>query len=279
MKNFARARLKAEQCWYLKLITLYIISLKAALVAAFFMKTATAESLILTAYFYTINEPAMTMQEVMAQLEKLGSEKMRQINKKTGAGDNQFGVKMGDIRNVAKKIRKDHALALQLWNTGNVDAQLVAALIMDTKKLTLDDMNTLVTGIASTWVADWFNSYILKEFPDKEKLREKWMKSKHPMTGRSGWSLMSGRVVREPEGIDLPALLDRIEKEMPKAAPETQWTMNSTLAQIGIHFPEHRKRAIALGEKLGIYRDYPVSKGCTSPFAPIWIEEMVKRQK
>lgn len=221
----------------------------------------------------------MTKQEVMTQLEKLGSEKMRQINKKTGAGDNQFGVKMGDIRNVAKKIKKDHTLSLELWNTGNVDAQLVAALIMDTKKLTLDDMNTLVTDIASTWVADWFNSYILKEFPDKEKLREKWMKSKHPMTARSGWSLMSGRVAREPEGIDLPALLDRIEKEMPKASPETQWTMNSTLAQIGIHFPEHRKRAIALGEKLGIYRDYPVSKGCTSPFAPIWIEEMVKRQK
>ncbi|MBP7554775.1 MAG: DNA alkylation repair protein, partial [Chitinophagaceae bacterium] len=101
------------------------------------MKTATVESLILMAYFSTINEPAMTMQEVMTQLEKLGSEKMRQINKKTGAGDNQFGVKMGDIRNLAKKIKKDHALALQLWNTGNVDAQLVAALIMDTQKLTI----------------------------------------------------------------------------------------------------------------------------------------------
>ncbi len=33
------------------------------------------------------------------------------------------------------------------------------------------------------------------------------------------------------------------------------------------------------GVKPGIYRDFPVSKGCTSPFAPIWINEMVKRQK
>jgi len=57
-----------------------------------------------------------------------------------------------------------------------------------------------------------------------------------------------------------------------------QWTMNSTLAEIGIHFPKLRKRAIAIGEKLGIYRDYPVSKGCTSPFAPIWINFMVSRQ-
>jgi 3-methyladenine DNA glycosylase AlkD len=57
-----------------------------------------------------------------------------------------------------------------------------------------------------------------------------------------------------------------------------QWTMNACLAEIGIHFPEHRKRAIAIGEKLGAYRDYPVSKGCTSPFAPIWINEMVRRR-
>lgn len=49
-------------------------------------------------------------------------------------------------------------------------------------------------------------------------------------------------------------------------------------ATIGIHFPQHRQRAIAIGEALGVYRDYPVSKGYTSPFAPIWINEIVRRQ-
>jgi 3-methyladenine DNA glycosylase AlkD len=65
---------------------------------------------------------------------------------------------------------------------------------------------------------------------------------------------------------------------MAAASPEVQWTMNNTLAGIGIHFPKHRKRAIAIGEKLGIYRDFAVSKGCTSPFAPIWIHAIVSRQ-
>jgi 3-methyladenine DNA glycosylase AlkD len=90
--------------------------------------------------------------------------------------------------------------------------------------------------------------------------------------------LTADRVAENPEGLDLPALLNRIESEMGKAATEVQWTMNCALAKIGIHFPEHRKRAIAIGEKLGIYRDYPCSKGCTSPFAPIWINAMVARQ-
>jgi 3-methyladenine DNA glycosylase AlkD len=76
----------------------------------------------------------------------------------------------------------------------------------------------------------------------------------------------------------VPALLDRIESEMGNADPAAQWTMNACLSGIGIHFPKLRKRALAIGEKLGVYRDYPVSKGCTSPFAPIWINEMVRRQ-
>ena len=95
---------------------------------------------------------------------------------------------------------------------------------------------------------------------------------------RAGWDLTAGGVAKSAEGLDLPALLDRIESEMASADPEVQWTMNNTLATIGIHFPKHRKRAIAIGEKLGVYRDYPVSKGCTSPFAPIWINAMVSRQ-
>ena len=127
-------------------------------------------------------------------------------------------------------------------------------------------------------VADWLYAYVIKLYPDTESLRNEWMKSKDIMSVRAGWSLTSGCVTRNQDVLDLPALLNRIESEMPGAAPEVQWTMNSALAQIGINFPKYRDRAIAIGEKLGIYRDYPVSKGCTSPFAPIWINEMVRRQ-
>lgn len=104
------------------------------------------------------------------------------------------------------------------------------------------------------------------------------MASNDPMAARAGWSLTTDRIVRNPKGLDVPALLDRVESEMGDAAPEVQWTMNGALAEIGIHFPKHRKRALAIGEKLGVFCDYPTSKGCTSPFAPIWINEMVRRQ-
>jgi 3-methyladenine DNA glycosylase AlkD len=199
-------------------------------------------------------------------------------NKKWGAGDNQFGAKLGDIRNLAKTIRTDHKLAMSLWETGIFDAKLLSILIMDPKSVSADEMDRLVRSGSPAQVADWLNSYIVKDHPDKEALRKKWMTSTDPWAARAGWNLTAGRVARNPEGLDLEGLLERIESEMPKADPAVQWTMNSTLAQIGICFPEHRKRALDIGEKLGIYRDYPVSKGCTSPFAPTWINEMVKRQ-
>ena len=220
----------------------------------------------------------MNLDQALAQLKKLGDEKVRARNYRNGAGENQFGVKHGDIRKLAAKIKSDHALALELWETGNLDARLLAVLVMDPKALSRDAMDRLVRSTGFVQVADWLSAYVLKEHPDKESLRQTWMADDDRWAARAGWSLTAGRVARSPEGLELKQLLDRIESELADAAPDVKWTMNTCLASIGIHSPEHRKRAIAIGEALGAYRDYPVSKGCTSPFAPIWINEMVSRQ-
>jgi 3-methyladenine DNA glycosylase AlkD len=220
----------------------------------------------------------MTVKDALAQLKDLGNETVRARYKKSGAGDNQFGVPLGDIRKLAERVKADHKLALALWGTGNLDARLLAILLLKPRELSRDELDGLVRSADLAQLADWLNSYVVKNHPDKESLRESWMEDDDPWAARAGWSLTSGRIARNSAGLDLPALLDRIESEMGKARPEVQWTMNSALAAIGIHFAKHRKRALAIGEKLGVYRDYPVSKGCTSPFAPIWINEMVRRQ-
>jgi 3-methyladenine DNA glycosylase AlkD len=221
---------------------------------------------------------ATTLKDVLAQLKSLGNEKVRAHNTKYGAGPNQFGVKSGDIRKVAAKIKTNEPLAMALWETGNVDAQMLAVLLMDPKKLSRDDMDRIVRSVQFVHVADWLSSYVVKNHPDKESLRQAWMAEDDRWAARAGWSLTAERVAKDPAGVDPPALLDRIESEMGDAPSEVQWTMNVCLAGIGIHVPKLRKRALAIGEELGIYRDFPVSKGCTSPFAPIWINEMVRRQ-
>ena len=220
----------------------------------------------------------MTINEILARLKSLGDDARRAHNTKAGAPDNQFGVKLGDIRAMAKKIKTDHELALNLWDTGNVEAQLLATLIIKPKSLSADELDKLTRSTTCAQVADWLNAYVVAQHPEKEALREKWMMAKDRWAARAGWNLTASRVNKGADGLDLPALLDRIEKEMPKAMPEVQWTMNNTLAAIGIHHPKRRKRAIAIGEKIGLYHDWPVSKGCTPPYVPVWVEAMVKRQ-
>ncbi|MBL8858143.1 MAG: DNA alkylation repair protein [Planctomycetes bacterium] len=220
----------------------------------------------------------MTLKDTLKQLKALGDENVRARNTKNGAGKNQFGLKLGDIRTLAKKLKTYHELALELWETENIDARLLATLVIQPKSLSAAEMDRMVRSADFAQLADWLNAYVVKQHPDKEELRQRWMAAKDSMAARAGWNLTAERIVRSPDGLDLKALLDRIEAEMGTADPLVQWTMNSCLAQIGIHFPKHRKRALAIGEKLGVFRDYPVSKGCTSPFAPIWIEAMVSRQ-
>ncbi|MBX3444324.1 MAG: DNA alkylation repair protein [Planctomyces sp.] len=220
----------------------------------------------------------MTVKEILAQLETLGDEARRAHNARAGAPDNQFGVKLGDLRVIAKKIKTDHALALKLWDTGNVEAQLLATLIIKPKSLSAAELDALTRSTTCAQVADWLNAYVVAEHPEKDALREKWMKARDRWAARAGWNLTASRINKGADDLDLPGLLDRIEKELPKAPPEVQWTMNNTLGAIGIRHAKHRKRAVAIGESIGLYRDWPVSKGCTPPYVPVWVAEMVKRQ-
>lgn len=223
--------------------------------------------------------PPMNLKEALAELEARGNEKMRVQNLRHGGHDNQFGVRRGEVRKLAKTIKTDHNLAMQLWETGNLDARFLAILIMDVKQLSAEEMDAMVRSVRFVEVADWLYSYVVKKHSDKEILRQQWMADDDPMAARAGWAATGGRVGKDPDGLDIPALLDRIEAELGGAASEPQWTMNICLAEIGINHPKHRKRALTIGESLGVYRDYPCPKGCISPFAPIWINEMVGRQK
>lgn len=224
-----------------------------------------------------------TIKDLLAQLESKGDESRRKHNTKNGAPSNQFGVKSGDIRAIAKKIKakpdEKHALALKLWETGNVDAQFLAALLFNPKLLTAKDLDTLTRSTSFAHVADWLNAYIVAQHPEKDALRIKWLKDKNHWAARAGWNLTASAINKGTSQDDPEALLARIEKELAKAKPEIQWTMNNTLGAIGIKHANLRKRAIAIGEKVGLYKDWPVSKGCIIPYVPVWVDAIVNRKK
>src|SRR5207248_10722521 len=113
-------------------------------------------------YQTEMGNPTMTHNEAMRELEAPGNEKMRDLKTRSGAGDNQFGVKSGDIRVLAKKIKTDPELAARLWDTGNFDAMLLATLLMAPKKLSADDVERMVRTANWAQVADWLMTSVVR---------------------------------------------------------------------------------------------------------------------
>ena len=91
----------------------------------------------------------MTTESILQTLESLGSEQTRKTFARHGAPANMYGVKIGDMKAIVKKVKKDHALSLSLYATGNADAQYLAGLIADEKKIGKADLQAWAEG--STW--------------------------------------------------------------------------------------------------------------------------------
>lgn len=217
-----------------------------------------------------------TLAEVMAELAGFEDAKARRVNEKRG--DNH-GVNLGKLRALAKQLKTQPELARQLWATGDTPARLLATLICRPKAFDRDDLDLMMRQARIPKVHDWLLSYVVKANPHAEELRVLWSADPDPVVASAGWALTTERVARKPGGLDLPGLLDVIEAEMRDAPDRLQWAMNHCLAQIGIEHAEHRARAIGIGERLEVLKDYPTPPNCTSPFAPAWITEMTRRRQ
>ncbi|MEU3274799.1 DNA alkylation repair protein [Saccharomonospora sp. NPDC006951] len=216
-----------------------------------------------------------TVAEVMAELAALEDPKALEVNKKHG---DDHGVNLTKLRAVAKRLKTQQDLARELWATGDTAAKLLALLICRPKAFDRDELDTMLREAGTPKVQHWLVNYVVKKNPHAEELRVAWFADTDPVIASAGWALTTERVAKKPDGLDLAGLLGIIESDMRTAPERLQWAMNHCLAQIGIEHAEHRVRAIDIGERLEVLKDYPTPPNCTSPFAPIWITEMVRRQ-
>jgi len=216
-----------------------------------------------------------TVAEVMAELAALEDPKIREVNQKHG---DDHGVNLGKLRDLAKRLKTQQDLARQLWETDDCAARLLALLICRPRAFERDELDVMLRAARTPKVHDWLVNYVVKKNPHAEALRRAWFADPDPVVASGGWALTTERVAKKPEGLDLAGLLDVIEAQMKDAPDRLQWAMNHCLAQIGIEHAEHRARAIDIGERLEVLKDYPTPPNCTSPYAPIWIAEMVRRQ-
>ncbi len=218
----------------------------------------------------------MTVTEALGELAALEDPKMRAANEKRG---DDHGMNLSRLRALAKRIKTDQPLARELWATGETPARLLALLICAPRAFTADELDAMLREPLPPKVDDWFVNYVLKKSPHAEELRLRWFDDADPTVAAAAWSLTTVRVTKDSAGLDLPHLLDLIERDLKDAPSRLQWAMNETLANIGIFHPELRTRALEIGERLQVLADYPTAPGCTSPFAPLWIGEIVRRRE
>ncbi|MGV8858931.1 DNA alkylation repair protein [Rhodoglobus sp.] len=223
----------------------------------------------------TTTRPA-TVDSVLAELAALEDAKVRAVNERHG---DDHGVNLSKLRAVAKGLKTQHPLALELWATDDTAAQLVALLICRPKDFTRAELDAMVRQARASKVRDWLINYVVKKSPHFEELRVAWSADPDASVRSAGWALTADRVRKNADGLDLPRLLDVVDAEMKDAPDRLQWEMNNTLAFIGIEHAELRDRALEIGERLEVLKDYPTPPGCTSPYAPLWIAEMVRRQE
>lgn len=214
--------------------------------------------------------------EVQAELAALADPRILAVNEKHG---DDHAVNLTALRSVAKAWKGTPGLAEQLWETGDTAARLVAILLMTPRTMGPDQIDALLRDARTPKVHDWLLAYVVRKSKHVPQLRAAWFRDPDPVIASAGWALTSDAVAKEPDALDLSGLLDVIEQDMATAPPRLQWAMNTCLATIGIEHAALRARALEIGERLGVLKDYPTPPNCTSPYAPIWIREIVGRRE
>ncbi|VTP92966.1 DNA alkylation repair protein [Sphingobacterium daejeonense] len=186
-------------------------------------------------------------------------------------------TKLGDIREIAKQINKDHLLAMELWSTKQFFARQLAILIFDKKHLTEDLIDKLVADInqhnekEKLQLIDWLMANQLTKDKKTISLLDSWENSTFSLQRRVFWYHKARLRWMGQIQPDSEKLLSTIEKQIEHEEPEVQWAMNFTAAWIGVFEGLLRNRCIALGERTELYKGQMVSKGCTPDYLPEFI--------
>ncbi len=187
------------------------------------------------------------------------------------------------IRAIAKEQGKSSELAAHLWKSGGFSARMLSLLVLELRTVDVPCMARLVADIEAaegkeqSQLLDWMIASVVMKKAALRNETAKWRSDRSTVRQRVFWSVQA-RSIRAGDHALNEQLLEHIERDLPAAGEKVQWNMNWCAAQIGIADEGLRSRCIALGERLGLYRDYPVSKGCTSPYLPTWIGSVVGKQ-
>lgn len=223
----------------------------------------------------------MNINQILEKLEENSNDSRKKVLIKAGANNDSFGVPLGYLRSLAKSIGINHMLGKALWQTKNTDARLLSVMLFDPKLFTLSEIIDMIKDEMFEQVLDDFVFRTLNQYEDYLELMKALESYQDDHIKRSYWALMILKLMHNDDVTK--TFLDRqlkiIEEKLQTESPKSQWMMNRFLAEIGIRYADYQAICLSLGEKLGVYKDLKVPKGCTSAYVPNWINALVGKKK
>lgn len=223
----------------------------------------------------------MTASQVVAELKALGSESIKKVLLNHGVKEPFFGVRIGDMKKIEKRIKKDYQLTLDLYDTGNYDAMYLAGLIADDEKMTKKDLNRWVAKAYGGGLASYTVPWVAAGSKHGRELGLEWIESKKETVAVAGWATLSNLVaLRDDAELDLAGLkklLQRVEKTIHKQPNLVRYAMNGFVIAVGTYVAPLTDLALRIGESIGSVSVDMGDTSCQVPSAPDQIRKAQTR--
>jgi 3-methyladenine DNA glycosylase AlkD len=223
----------------------------------------------------------MTAQEIVAELETLGKEATKKVLLKHGAREPFFGVKVEELKKIQKRIKKDHQLALDLYDTGISDAMYLAGLIAADDRMTKKDLERWAKQAYWSMLSEYTVPWVAAGSAHGHELALKWIESKEENIAAAGWSTLSNLVaLKEDAELDLAELkrlLERVAKTIHQQPNRVRYTMNGFVIAVGCYVPVLTNLALETAAKMGTIAVDMGGTACKVPGAAEYIKKVQQR--
>ncbi len=225
-----------------------------------------------------------TLNDIMSSLKKAGSVQTQNIYAKHGAPNGMFGVKVADMKKIAKTIKGDHEMGLKLFATGNPDAMYLASMVADGSRMKKSELNKWARDACWYMVSEYAVPEVAVAHRDAVGLANKWIAAKKEHIASCGWAtyakLLGSKTAAQELNIDeISKHIDDIESKIHDCPNRVRYTMNGFVIAAGGYLPKLTKKATAAARRIGKVHVEMGETSCKVPFAPDYIAKMHRRKK
>ena len=225
----------------------------------------------------------MTAEQILTEIEPLGTESYRKVLRNHGITGPLFGVKISDLKKYEKAIKKDYQLALDLYATGVYDAIYLAGLIADEGKMTKQDLNGWLEKAWCDAIAEYAVAWVAADGPHGWDLALEWIESEDENIAVAGWGTLSSVVaVKSDSQLDIDALrslLQRVKQTIHSQPDRVRYKMNGFVIALGSCVADLTDEAVAAGQAIGVVKVDMGNTDCKVPSSPEYIAKVVSMGK